>query len=384
MSGLLKGTTGALTAASASDITSLVDGTYVNVVGDTMTGALTVQVSDGSAAITTTGTTVGGSISLRPDGTSGNAIRWGGSGAEAGTFRFLGPADAERMRIDVSGNVGIGKTPTVKLDVQGNANFYSGSAGTDLDTLFAAHVTNNAAFTVGYQVSGVDLQTRFDPLANPAIQNAGARIPATSLRTSVSGWSANTDLASIFCGNAGQYSLTTPANGTKTSGGGWTSPKTWTHTLTITFANAAALTNYFFYGGRILIAPSQSAGTVADNTLATMFSNVGSLIIYDAGHYRTGGGGTITNSGTGGSNIGTTPVALYNTTDGSPYTGSTYSVSMVANAAAGSATVLTITTTLAIVTSGTIADTYSGTYTSAIQQRNHPTQTVPTFGGSLV
>jgi hypothetical protein len=261
------------------------------------------------------------------------------------------------------------------------ANIQSG--GTDLDTLFAAHVTNNAAFTVGYLVAGVDLQTRFDPLANPAIQNAGARIPATNLKTSVSGWSANTDLASIFCGNAGQYSLTTPANGTKSTTG-WTSPKTWTHTLTITFANAAALTNYFFYGGRILLAPSQSAGTVADNTLATMFSAVGSLIIYDAGHYRTGAGGTITNAGTGGSNIGTTPVALYNTTDGSPYTGSTYAVSMVANAAAGSATVLTITTVLTIVTSGTIADTYSGTYTSAVQQRNHSTQTVPTFGGSLV
>ena len=261
------------------------------------------------------------------------------------------------------------------------ANIRSG--GTDLDTLFAAHVTNNAALTVGYRVGGVDLQTRYDPLANPAIQNAGARIPATNLTTSVSGWTPGADLSAIFCGNASQYSLTTPANGTKTSGGGWTSPKTWTHTLTITFANASALTNYFFYGGRILLAPSQSAGTVADNTLASMFTGVGSLIIYDAGHYRTGASGTVTNSSVGGANIGTTPVALYDTTDGSPYTGSTYSVSMVANAAAGSATVLTITSVLTIVTSGSIADTYSGTYTSAVQQRNHPTQTVPTFGGSL-
>ena len=96
-----------------------------------------------------------------------------------------------------------------------------------------------------------------------------------------------------------------------------------------------------------------------------------------------GGGGTITNASIGGSNIGTSSVALYNTTDGSPYTGSTYSVSMVANAAAGSATVLTITSVLTIVTAGTVADTYTGTYTSAVQQRNHPTQSVPTFGGSL-
>lgn len=255
--------------------------------------------------------------------------------------------------------------------------------GNDLDLIFATHVANNAAFAVGYRVLGVDLQTRYDPIANSAQQNAGARIPPVSITTSMSGWPANTDLASIFCGSASQYSLTTPAGGTKSTIG-WVTPRTWTHTLTITFSNAAALTNYFFYGGRIQISPSQSAGTVADNTLATMFANVGILIIYDAGHYRTGIGGTITNAATGGSNIGTTPVALYNTTDGSPYTATTYSVSMVANAAAGSATVLTITITLNTLTAGSVADTYTGTYTSTIQQRNHPSQTVPTFGGSLV
>lgn len=257
------------------------------------------------------------------------------------------------------------------------------SAGVDLDTLFAPHVTNNAAFAVGYQVSGVDLQTRYDPLANPAQQNLGSRIPATSLRTSSAGWSANTDLASIFCGNASQYSLTTPAGGTK-SVTGWTSPRTWTHTLTVSFSSAAALTNYFFYGGRIQISPSQSAGTLADNTLASMFSNVGTIVIYDQGHYRTGAGGTISNPGVGGSNIGTSSTLMYSTTDGSPYSASSYSVSMVANSSAGSATVLTITMTLNIVTAGVIADTYTGTYTSTIQQRNHPTQSVPTFGGSLV
>jgi len=256
------------------------------------------------------------------------------------------------------------------------------SANIDLDTLFAAFVTNSATYATGYRVSGVDIQTRFDPIANPAIQNAGARIPAIGIKTSSPSWSANTDLASIFCGNAGQYSLTTPAGGTQSTTG-WTSPRTWTHSITISFVNAAALTDYFFYGGRIFIIPSQTSGTSADNTLLTMFSDMGSLIIYDAGHYRSGTGGTITNSGTGGSNIGTTPVALFNTTDGSPYTGSTYSVSMVANASAGSATTLTITTTLTIVTAGTISDTYTGTYTSAVQQRNHPTQSVPIFSSSL-
>jgi hypothetical protein len=260
------------------------------------------------------------------------------------------------------------------------ANIQSG--GVDVDTLFAAHVTNNAANLVQYQVSGVDIQTRYDPLSNPAQANLGSRIPAVSITTSATGWSANTDLASIFCGNAGQYSLTTPANGTK-SLAGWTTPRTITHTLTVTFASAAALTDYFFYGGRIQVSPSQSAGTAADTALATMFSNMGILVIYDAGHFRSGSGGTISNGSVGGSNIGTTSTLLYNTTDGTPYTATTYSVNMVANAAADSATVLTITTVLTTVTAGSVTDTYSGTYTSTIQQRNYPAQTVPTFGGTL-
>jgi len=252
-------------------------------------------------------------------------------------------------------------------------------AGTDLDSLFAAHVTNNAANATGYRVVGVDIQTRYDPLAAPANANAGARVPATNLRTSAAGWSANTDLASIFCGNAALYSLTTPSGGTGTRAG-FTSPTTLTHTITITFANAAALTNYFYYGGRIQLSSSKSTGTTADNTLATMFSNMGTIVIYDAGHYRTGASGTITNAAVGGSNIGTTHTTLFNTTDGNPYSSTTYSVSMWANAAAGAATVLTIATTLSVGTSGTIADTYSGTYTSNVQQRNYSTQSVPTFG----
>lgn len=261
------------------------------------------------------------------------------------------------------------------------ANISSG--GVDLDTLFAAKVTNDAANIIGYQVGGVDIQTRFDPLAAPGQANADSRIPDIGIVTSSSGWSSNTDLAAIFAGNAGQYSLTSPANGTK-SVAGWTSPKTWTHTITVTFANAAALTNYFYYGGRIQISPSKSTGTSADNTLSTMFTNMGTLVIHANGHYRTGAGGTIVNAGVGGSNLGTTLTNFYSTNSGSPYASTNYLVRAVANAAAGSATVLTITTVLTTVTAGVVADTYTGSYTSTVQQRNHPTQTVPTFGGTLV
>lgn len=256
------------------------------------------------------------------------------------------------------------------------ANIKSG--GVDVDTLFAAHVTNNAANLVGYRVAGGDIQTRFDPLSAPDQINAGSRIPTVNLTTSATGYAVNTDFSTIFCGNASQYSLTTPAGATG-SRIGFVSPITLTHTITVSFSSAAALTNYFYYGGRILLSATHTAGTAADNTLATMFSNMGTLVIYDAGHYKTGAGGTISNATAGGSNTGNSLIILYNSTDGAPYTSTSYVVRMIANAAPGSATVLTITATLTINTSGTIADTYTGTYTSNVQQRNHPTQAVPTF-----
>jgi hypothetical protein len=253
--------------------------------------------------------------------------------------------------------------------------------GTDLDTLFAAHVTSNSTYATGYQVVATDIQTRYDVLSAPNNVNAGARIPATGILTSNPSWAANTDLASIFCGNAGQYSLTTPS-GAVGSLAGFTSPRTITYTCTITFASASALTNFFYYGGRIQLSCTHAGGsTAADTALAAMFSAMGTIIIYDAGHYQSGGSsGTIQNSTIGGSNIGTLSFQLFTMTDGTPYTSTGYVVSVVANAASGSATVLTITTTLTVATAGSVADSYTGTYTSNIQQRNHPSQSVATFG----
>ena len=256
------------------------------------------------------------------------------------------------------------------------------SNGTDLDSLFAAHVTNNAANLVNYKVSGVDIQARFDPLSNPDQSNVGSRIPAINITTSSSGWSASTDLSTIFCGNAGQYSLTGSSSASTVA---FTSPVTISNTIIVTFSNAAALTNYFYYGGRIQLYCSHTGGsTAADAALATMFSNMGTIVIYDQGHFQAGGiSGTITNGSVGGSNIGTTSVSLYNISDGSPYSSTTYNISMIADAAAGSATRLTIILTLNVITAGSVIDNYTGTYTSYVQQRNHPSQSVPTISNSF-
>jgi hypothetical protein len=260
--------------------------------------------------------------------------------------------------------------------------------GTDLDSIYETPRLGAARANVNYQVAGTDISNRFTDLAatTQANGNLATRIPSTGIITS-----AGTDLSSLFAGNPGQYStttLTTQSGSTALSVG---TTKTLTHQFTVTFASAAALTNYFTYGGRIMITAANTGGAgTADSTLATMLSSMGTFVILDAtnagsvGHYRTGAGGTVNNPTIGGTNIGTSSTLLYTLTDGSPYTSSNYTITMVADAAAGSARILTITCVLTLVQSGTIADSYSGTRTSQITQRNYsgavtPTQSAPSY-----
>jgi hypothetical protein len=64
-----------------------------------------------------------GSIGLVPDSDNGHTIRYGGTGTNNNVLRFVGTGDAERMRIDSAGNVGIGTTsPDHKLQVVDSVN----------------------------------------------------------------------------------------------------------------------------------------------------------------------------------------------------------------------------------------------------------------------
>ena len=250
-------------------------------------------------------------------------------------------------------------------------------SGLDLDSVYAAHVTNSAAHLTNYQVSGTDIQTRYDPLSAPAQANFGSRIPAIGITTSATGWTANTDLSSIFAGNPGQYSITSAGS----SGEAITSPNTYNNNIIIVFNSPAALTSYFLYGGRIIVTASQGVGTAADADLQAMFTQIGSLVVYDTGSYITGAGGGVTmnNSVTGGSNVTSTSVLLMTATELTTYTSNSFTISMVLT----NSTTITITTKLTLVQHGTVADSYTGTYTTSAQQRNYsgivaPTQLPPT------
>jgi hypothetical protein len=112
------------------------DSRYVNVTGDTMTGNLTV---DGT--VTADGLTVDGNVALTGDeqelkfhsdysvgNTDRAKIKTIGAGGGSGyggdlAFYTKSPTNiySERMRIDSSGNVGIGRTPTSdKLEIDGS------------------------------------------------------------------------------------------------------------------------------------------------------------------------------------------------------------------------------------------------------------------------
>lgn len=77
---------------------------YLTTASPSYTGTASCSVADGTSGLTLTGNSVGGSVSLRPDGTNGGAVRWGGSGSGAGIFRFLTTGDTEVARFDGSGN----------------------------------------------------------------------------------------------------------------------------------------------------------------------------------------------------------------------------------------------------------------------------------------
>ena len=75
--------------------------------------------ADGDFAIYGISPGAGGLTGLIPDGTNGNALRWGGVGGSAGVLRFMSGASQERARITSDGKLGLGNSsPSSLLDLK--------------------------------------------------------------------------------------------------------------------------------------------------------------------------------------------------------------------------------------------------------------------------
>ena len=152
--------------------------------------------------LTVANPTDSGAIMLKPNGATGNVIRYGGSGVNANMLRLVGLADAERMRIDANGNLGIGTTnPIAKLMVTSDPPYaISGSSGNNWGEdgskpqLFLSGATNtNKRLALGYNtvtdagaIQALDFTTGYKPLLlNPLAGNVGVGLtnPAYTFHT---------------------------------------------------------------------------------------------------------------------------------------------------------------------------------------------------------
>jgi PKD repeat protein len=202
------------------------------------------------------------------------------------------------------------------------------------------------------------------------------------------------DVSSIFATLLNMTDIATPSN-TNVSVTGWqvfNSEKQFIHTITVTFSNAQALIDYFNAGGEIYLYPAyMPPGVGFDQYLYLLFDGFRKVTISGTNTSVAFPGYTnyppILNSTVGGKNIGTTEVLLFRTNYArgeGPGFGSitnSYSVYLKANAALGSATVLTIRTVLQIPV-GTF-NTYSNTYSSTVKYRYSTLAPIPTFSGVL-
>lgn len=157
-------------------------------------------------------------LNLNADSTAGEQVRISSTGE---TVIFTGSSPTERMRIDQIGNVGIGVTPTTKLDVYGNyAVFrngtYAGYIGfgdlaATTSSLFCVRSDNGLVFST----NGSNERMRIDSSGNIGISSTPGSYH-TNYRAIVLG-----SQGAAFMGSNAGSSIFASSNGRFDSGGTW-------------------------------------------------------------------------------------------------------------------------------------------------------------------
>lgn len=125
---------------------------------------------------------------------------------------------------------------------------------------------------------------------------------------------------------------------------------TITQTDTLTFASADAMRYYFNAGGKVEISWGVAGGTADGkyNEWVDLASKCGTWQIFNTTSGKTGGSGTLAtnNTNAGFHDLTTTPTVYFKqVADTSPYTANFIQVAASLNAAVGTATIMTITST---------------------------------------
>lgn len=190
------------------------------------------------------------------------------------------------------------------------------------------------------------------------------------------GYSSNgTDLAQLLKGNISQYANTLRLTTTRTTA--WNG--VITYDVDVTWSTTTLMSNFFLYGGRIILSASRTGGS------ATAKNAEWTSLLNDAGNIELARNETYQNTETQVSTRGYLDLTgsfqvLYQEVGSSPYTNAIYTVYALI-----SGTTITFRIRFDDGASGIVDENIDGTLSSFVNERKHPSQETPTFNriGSL-
>lgn len=233
---------------------------------------------------------------------------------------------------------------------------------------------------MSYNSNGVNFNTLFEPGTTAALDYSLAGTNLSQLYASLArdqqipdiGYrEAGTDLARILMGNSAQYTTTLRITDTRNTA--------WNNSLTrhfsATFATTQQRTDFFTYGGRLIMSFSRTGGSASlkNTDWSILLSDMGTIELGKTGTYRNYGSVI---SGTGYDSLTTGYSTLYSASGTGPYTTN----QILIQARLGiNANVVEMRAILTDGTSNIVDESVDGTLTSLVTERRHPTVTAPTY-----